>query len=247
MKRIWLSFCIATLIPVVTQAAVEKRWWGNWLVGVSAGLGDRSGIMQTRISYANLPQLGEIEKLRNISDVDWIMGALVGYQAVYQKWLIGGELNLDQTPHGKNHNFAFSGPGNTIGWQGEARYRNKGVAGLTGRMGYAIRPYFMPYLRLGVAFSRPTWNIDFSNAPFPMGTTLNTRHWVHSFLWGFGAEIPLPQLCQTTLRMEYHYYSKGQTLKINETNLDGNIYPIFESGLQPKTKVGKLSLVWNFF
>jgi len=225
----------------------EQAWPGNWVVGLSTGYGNRYGDSLTTLTNVNALQFPAAAYTRNISDRGWVWGGLAGYQWIWHKYLVGGELNLERHDIDKRHALAFSGPGNTIGWSGNVRYENKTLLGLSGRAGYAIRSYFMLYARLGFTLARDNLNVSFfSVTGNPNSIALQETHWIHRFLTGIGAEIPLVPRCHTTLRLEYNYYSKGRTLEAQGTITNG-VFPAFVSSLQPAMKVGKIALVWNLF
>ena len=163
---------------------------------------------------------------------------------------MGGELNFDLQSIDKNHAFAFSDPDNLIGWAGNARYQRKNMIGISGRMGYAISQYFMPYARLGVGFSDDKLTTSFSGNPsvYPNEIVMTATDigYIASYL-ALAEKVPIPYTCGATARLEYNFYSRGRTMKGYGELIDGIISPTFESGLQPEMRMARLSLVWNFF
>lgn len=236
----------------LSAQAWEQDWTGNWLVGASAGYGSRTGSNQTQLSYngtgfpATYPQSLII---RDYSASGSISGLFMGYQAVKENWLVGGEVNVDYHNMNEDLPFAFTDAGGTIGWTGTTQYKRDLVLGLTGRMGYAITPFFLPYVRIGVEFGHDKLTTQYASTSttFPFNTEMSTTTYVHRALSGFGVEMPLPMTCGGSFRLEYNWHSKSKTVKAHAAIVDGVVSPAFESGLQPQTHSGRVAFVWNFF
>lgn len=243
---------LGILFISLQAAAWDRAWSGNWLVGASAGYGSRTGSNQTQLSYngtafpVTYPQSLII---RDYSAPGMIWGLLMGYQAVKEAWLVGGELNVDYHDMNDDLPFAFTDAGNTIAWSGVTNYKRDVMAGLTARVGYAITPFFLPYVRVGIELGRDTLTTQYaSNSPiYSLATEVTTATYVHRALSGFGIEIPLPMTCGATFRLEYNWHSKSKTLKAHGALIDGVVSPAFESSLQPQTHSGRAVFVWNFF
>jgi hypothetical protein len=231
--------------------AWEAGWAGHWLLGASAGYGNRSGSAQTAFGYNGTLFPATFPQSLNIHDYGasgLIWGIFTGYQAVKQSWLIGAEVNIDRHEMNEDLNFAFTDTNRIIGWTGSTNYKRDLVLGLTGRAGYAITPFFLTYVRLGVEFGHDKLTTDYVGNPsaYPYGIGVSTTTYVHRALSGFGFEIPLPMTCDGSFRMEYNWHSKSKTLKANGYVIDGLVSPAFESSLQPQTHSGRVALVWNF-
>jgi len=230
----------------------EQAWSGNWLVGASAGYGSRTGSNQTQLSYngtgfpATYPQSLII---RDYSAPGNLFGFFTGYQAVKDYWLAGVELNFDRHDMNDDLSFAFTDTNGAIGFRGTTNYKRDWVLGLTARVGYAITPFFLPYVRFGVEFGHDKLTTQYSGNPasYPYSIEMSTRTYVHRALSGFGIELPLPMTCGASFRLEYNWHSKSKTVKAHGNILDGLVSPAFESSLQPQTHSGRAALVWNFF
>lgn len=251
MKRNKLAILGIFFISLTAQA-FESDWLGNWLVGASAGYGSRTGSNQTQLSYNGSLFPSTYPQSLIISDYSApgiIFGLFMGYQAVKGNWLVGGELNVDHHDMNDDLPFAFTDAGNAIGWSAVTNYKRDLVAALTARVGYALAPYFMPYVRLGVELGRDKLSTRYEANPsvYPNSIEVSTATYVHRALSGFGFEIPLPMTCGATFRMEYNWHSKSKTVKASGFLPDGLVTPAFESALQPQTHSGRVALVWNFF
>ncbi|MFI4937079.1 MAG: outer membrane protein [Candidatus Berkiellales bacterium] len=254
MKKTAIAFYFAGLLLVsfTLKASIKPGWTGNWYVGGSLGYADLNGDLNTTMNYTGNAIPGQFLQTLNVinyTDTGFVVGALVGYQEIWHQWLVGGELNFDLQSIDRNHTFAFSDIDNLIGWTGNARYQRKNMIGLSGRVGYAVSPYFMPFARLGVGFSDDKLITSFAGNPgvYPNEVVMTEQHWIHCFLLGAGAEIPIPHTCGATVRLEYNFYSRARTVQGFGLLLDGVISPTFQSGIQPEMQMIRMSLVWNFF
>ncbi len=239
-------------ISFAAQGWEEKDWLGNWLVGASAGYGSRTGSNQTQLSYngANFPiGLPQSLIIRDYSAPGKLYGLFTGYQAVKDYWLVGGELNIDRHDMDEGLSFAFADTNGVIGWRGITNYKRDYVFGLTARMGYAITPFFLPYVRLGIELGHDKLTTLYTGNPavYPHSIEMSTTTYVHRCLSGFGFEVPLPMTCGGSFRMEYNWHSKSKTVKAHGNLPDGLVNPAFETSLQPQTHSGRVALVWNFF
>lgn len=239
-------------ISLSAHAAWDRAWTGNWLVGASAGYGSQTGSNQTQLSYngSSIPlTFPQSRIIRDYSAPGSIWGLFTGYQAVKDYWLVGGEVNLDRHDMNDDLAFAFTDTNGAIGWRGTTRYKRDLVLGFTARVGYAITPFFLPYVRAGVEFGHDKISTRYTGNPsvYPYSIEMSTRTYVHRALSGFGFEVPLPMTCGGSFRMEYNWHSKSKTVKAHGNLPDGLINPAFETSLQPQTHSGRAALVWNFF
>jgi opacity protein-like surface antigen len=257
MKKTLMIFCtmIAVMLSVSAHAyaRLPQSVWQNcgldsWLFGLSAGYADREGDIDVRANYAAPPNFPQTTVIRDLSDTGFIYSAFAGYQVVYDYYLLGIELDVERQKIEDDHRFAFSDPRSTLGWNANVRYRRNTMIGLTGRYGYALADFIMPYVRLGAEVSRDKLITFIGGEPsvYPRSVILQEKAWVYRFLLGVGIEMPIPCM-PFNLRLEYDYHSKGKTIETNGMLLDGIINPEFQSDLQPKTQSGRLAIVWNFF
>lgn len=232
-------------------ASIQPGWLGNWYVGASVGYSKLYGEMNTSLTYngALAPVSTPSTRVQSFSDGGALLSLLAGYQEIKHQWLVGGEINFDLQHFEQDHHYVFSDFSNLISWDANGRFVRKKILGLSGRTGYAVTPFFMPYLKLGIEFSNDKYQASFSGNPsvFPVEMSINEVHWTHRFLIGAGVEVPIPETCGATLRLEYDMHSKGRTIEGNSTVLDGRYSPTIISGVQPKVHSARLSIIWNFF
>lgn len=226
--------------PVLAYANLADGWYDNWLLGVSMGYADRNSVIQSSILDSN--NLSGYS--RESSDNGWLAAAFAGYQSIHNEWLLGVEFNLEWQNIANNiHQYAFSGR------QVTAEYRRKGMLDLSGRLGYALTTNFMPYVRLGAEISRDALSSRFNGRSTPM-VHLYNKGWIHRFLVGFGAEMPIPDIygmSGMTVRLEYDFHSKGKTIQDYGATGEADSMITYSTGMQPRTYSGRLSFVWNYF
>ncbi len=230
-------------------ASFINGWNTNLLLGFGFGYVDLEASAQTTMTYnALVPPGFQNLIVRDYSDHKIFPSLIGGYQGMSDKWLLGAEINLDWQNLHRQLDFAFSDSQNITGWNGEIDYDRKFVIGLTGRAGYSIVSFLMPYVRFGVEMSDDEINGTYSNTnnTVVFNQDAHTETWVYRFLLGIGAEIPLPTCLPLSFRMEYNYHSKGKTVSGTTAGLGGP-FPIMEASLQPRAHSGRASLIWNFF
>jgi opacity protein-like surface antigen len=256
MKRLKMLIGLLLWLFSFTAVAYQNHWIDNWLVGISGGYADRNGALTVMSTNNVLFTINEntfpshsTTYSRNLSDNGFIWGILVGYQAICHQWLVGIELNADRQSISQEHEFAFIDADHFLAWNGSARYQRKMMAGLTGRIGYAVRTNFMPYLRGGVELGDDRLKTFYYSPLVQEGLPAfnEQNQWVYRFLLGAGVEFPIFPACGFTLRVEYDYHSKGKTLQTSATVFDGGFGYLFASQSQPQTQSARMTLVWNFF
>ena len=263
MKKI-ARFVLGILFIFPLLCSARVGWEGNWLLGASLGFADREASRETTLTYVsnfgflNFP-VSDI--VRDHADKGIIQGIFGGYQAICNRWLMGIEMGIEWHHFDKNQAFAFSDAGGLFGWLGNARYRRNGMIDLSGRIGFAVTPVFMPYVRLGAEFGQDRFEAQYALAPAfatPILVESTQKHWTHRFLAGVGVEIPIPRTCGATLRLEYDFHSKARTIELQGDTIvelssrrralaRGVPTAEFITGMQPYTQSGRISLVWNFF
>ena len=257
MKKLKLALCLsAALLATSAQA----QWQGNWLLGVSGGWAWADNEDDITVSIAT-PALGVASTFTVSNDHDrsrGIWGFLAGYQATCNGWLLGAEVNVDWRTNDDDQDFTFFSPllGTTV--VGNFSRDRDAVVGLTGRLGYEVSPWFMPYVRAGVDYGRR--NHDFtlmtttlaSNVTVGFGDSDNNR-W--GFIGGVGAEFPLAMIVSgLSLRAEWDFHTRGHNDDDNNNlvavvNVPSVVTPsvIGISGIgESHEQTARISLVFNF-
>lgn len=230
----WVSLTACMLLPATASANWQPGWLDNWLLGLSGGYATRKSDIDSRITTFPLV----VTNVRDSSDNGWLAAGFGGYQAMLDKWLLGGEFNLEWQEIEDSHNYAFAGR------NVNAEYRRKGSIALTGRIGYALTPNLLPYIRVGAEVSRDSLTSTFVGPP--TSASIFNKAWIHRFIVGVGAEMPIPCTCGISLRLEYDYHSKGQTIEDYGSTGSGITTIEYYTAMQPRTYSGRLSVVWNF-
>ncbi len=143
----------ALLVSAALLATSAQAWEYNWLLGVSAGGAWHDSDDNVNVTvFDSVCGATNVFALNNNNDDDnFIWGFLAGFQGRCNGWLIGGEINVDWRGNGDDdRNFSFDSPvlGDVV--VGSFSHDRDVVVGLTARLGYAVAPFFMPYIRLGV-------------------------------------------------------------------------------------------------
>lgn len=229
------GFVLGIVCSVFSLNVYAEVWLGNALLGISGGYMTRKSLVVSSVSTAN----NFLGYSRDASDNGWLGAGFAGYQAIHQQWLLGAELNIEWEAIEHTHRYFFATESVT------AAYRRKGVFDLSGRVGYAFTPNWMPYVRVGGEISRDDLRSNFVDSV----TSINlfNKAWIHRFIVGLGAEMPIPDVPGLTVRLEYDYHSKGKT--IEDYAATGTTVPIlsYYTAMQPRSYSGRISVVWNFF
>ncbi|MBS0290415.1 MAG: hypothetical protein JSS07_10345 [Proteobacteria bacterium] len=222
------------------------EWETNFLIAVFAGYGDREGNMNLSKQYGGFPLTPKMTIVRDVTDTGTVYGFVGGYQGKCQRWLLGGEINVESHHFGTTHPFAFSDPAGLLGWNGDISYQRDWMVGFTFRVGYYLVDYFLPYVRIGGETGRDKLITHLTSNLTTIPTlTLSEKEWVWRFLSGVGIEFPI-YCTALTVRMEYQYHSKGKTIETNRLFTDGIVNPIANSDMQPHTQTGIIAIVRNF-
>lgn len=229
-------FLTTSMICPISYANWSTSWHDNWLVGVSAGYAQRKSTVQASVQ----PFVGFTGYGKDVNDEGWLAAIFGGYQAVYEEWLLGGEFNLEWENIENSHHYNFAAR------DVSTTYRRKGLLDFSGRLGFAFAENWMPYLRVGVELSRDALSSYFVGNATPNITIFN-KAWIHRFILGLGAEMPIPGMCGLTVRLEYDYHSKGKTIEDYGATGERLTLIQYYTAMQPRTYSGRASLVWNFF
>lgn len=240
------NLVIMSSILLASASTAHAQWQYNFLVGASAGYADRSGDFHfTTVTPA--PALERTAIVQDHSDSGFIWGLLGGFQAHCNGWLFGAEANVDfhDFDDTRQHQFSRVVGGVPGAVSTVARYDRGTVVGLTGRAGYQMAPYLMPYIRLGMETSNDEYSVNgaFGPANTPVFTLASDRR-TYRFLGGVGLEVPIPSLQGLSVRAEYNYHGKGKVIDAGGAASDGLTF--VASDMKPRTHSGKASLVWNF-
>jgi hypothetical protein len=245
MKNWRMALGSLGLLLITNTACAD--WKGNWLLGVSSDYADRRGELDVSLFYTGRPVVSVTNTNQRYSDQGLNWGLLAGYQIKCQGWTWGGEVHIDWHDIGTEQAFVFPDLNGVASWSVITRYKSDPIVALSGRMAYEMAPYFIAFLRLGVATTKDKLNVNIGGDPLvlPFNTQLQDSRWVYRYLVGVGTETPL--FCTPlTLRMEYNYYSRGRSLSASAFNSAPTLLPFFTVDMHPRTNALKLSLVWNF-
>lgn len=255
MKKVKLALLVATGL-LATSAQSYQGWQGNWLLGVSAGGAwhnndDDATVTISRGGVAPVAVAFNVDNNNDGSNFIW--GLLAGYQARCNGWLLGAEVNVDwRGNNNDDNNFTFvtAAPlavGTVVG--SVSRDRDF-VVGLTGRLGYEVSPYFMPYIRLGVDHSNADFDAAFATvapaAPLAVSFNNNDNNNNWGFVGGIGAEFPVPVIAGLSLRAEWNYHTRGNNDNDIVALASDNITLFSISGGDRHEQTARASLVFNF-
>ncbi|MBS0287188.1 MAG: porin family protein [Proteobacteria bacterium] len=249
MKKISLALCLASALFANSASA---QWQGNWLLGVSGSYNwYDNGDFEGNISHPT----GRVTNFGWLTDDDneddrWAWGVFGGYQARCNGWLFGAELAIDWIDNDDqdNNNFVFTDANApNRGWVGNAGFSRDYAIALTGRFGYEVFPFFMPYVRAGVETSRDKISFGLLTAdnaqPFLIASG-DGRRQSYCFIGGFGAEVPLPLADGLAFRAEWNYHSDGRT--VDASGLANDNATLVTVSNQQSVNTVKASLVFNF-
>ncbi len=269
MKKLGTAICLSSAL--LASTAVQADWQGNWLVGVSGGYGVREGKEYITIINATAPFEGaETAFDQRFKDNGWLGSIFGGYQWKCNRWLLGTELNVDWRGYEDGQDFVFAeadsslnaafgvGP---VAWIASTKYKRDWAVGLTGRMGYELAPYLMPYIRLGAEWSRDKLNFNAFRQPnvvlvgplppapvaFP-GISVSESSHKNSYraVIGVGVEAPIPTVAGInglTVRAEYDFHYRGKT--VGATVAASDNLTLVNTSMNPHEQSAILSLVWN--
>jgi opacity protein-like surface antigen len=241
-----IALGIGCWLCIVTTAYAD--WHSNWLVGASTGYAQRRGPLDINVLYLSpliVPSLSTfVEDEITNPGVTW--GLFAGYQVRCNSWLMGAELNVDVENFHHHRQFVFADIFNAFSWDVDGHYKRGATIGLTGRIGYAMAPYFIAYMRAGAETSKDKLHVRVKGAPnvFPFIIPMDETRWVYRYLVGAGAETPI--FCTPiSLRLEYNFHSRGRALA-SSGFVPSFPDPMFNTLMHPTENSLKLALVWNF-
>ncbi len=241
MNKIVTALCLSS--AVFACAPSQAAWQGSWVVGASGGLvHDRGELTVTDVSDGR-----QTVVVPRFQDEGWFLGLFGGYQWLCNRWLLGLELNLDWYDNDSDdNNFAYTSSDNTA-WNVHSEYDREWVVGLSGRMGYEIATYLLPYVRVGLEYSDDDLHyaqtINNSNPVFRNAADASQDS-VRLF-GGMGLEVPVPKFNCLTLRFEYDYHTKGKRVEAVNNITDAQGSDIVSASRKPYTQTVFASVVWN--
>ncbi len=223
----------------------------NFLVGGSLGYAIQQEKFTTRYTGispiitaapGNYRDHGE-----RITEQGVMFSVLGGWQWRCNRFLLGAEANVDFNSYEKDRQFAFLDVYTfNQGIVGTVLYDRGDIFSVTGRAGYFVTPFFMPYIRLGAQMSRDEVSyqalVNVPGAPGVAAPDFSSRKKdVYGLIGGIGAEFPT-YIGSSTIRFEYNY------TKTESVIIEDNAFPIIGNHKfkYPETHIGKIAWIWNF-
>lgn len=242
MSKLKTALSLSTLL--IMSSVAHAGWEGNFLFGVSGGYGERSGNLNVDVIELATGETVSGSVDLNRSGGFW--GLLTGYQARCNGWLVGGELAVDWPNRHQTNSFYFvDADGDEFLANGS--YKQDALVALTGRLGYEVNCFFLPYARFGIEGSRDKFNVNGINTNGAVGTIgFNADGSRTNYRWiaGIGAEMPVPVLSGLSFRLEYNYHSKGRGISGSTVTTDNE--DVIYASTKQHANTGKASLVYNF-
>lgn len=265
MKKLTIPLSLL-LFSAVTPTFASHIWDplqpffpDTFIVGASVAYAERLGDLDTTMIYTHpdsffVPTSFIRDKFVNTGEQ---VGVLVGYQMDHHCCAFGLEFSIDWDRVAEHYLYAFA---DTLGQEGippgiafdaDSYYERGMTMALTGRWGYRVNKYFMPYLRFGLETSRDYLAIAFRGNPgiYNFSTIIEGSHRQYRYLVGAGGEMSLCFFPMLAMRIEYNFHSKGERVYATGAIYDNDPIlgrnPIFEAVAMPKMHAVKFSLVWN--
>lgn len=227
--------------PICAQA----DWNGNWLLGVSGGYNWYDNDFDVTLSVpAGNFQFNSAR--RDFDSRGSVWGILGGYQAFCNEWLLGAELNVDWEGHTHTHSHLFATQNTALSLNASTSYKRDATVGLTGRLGYQLACWLLPYLRAGIETSKDHYSVTLAEAGDPtIGFNGNTTERSYRFVGGAGLEVPVPACDGLSFRAEYNYHSSNKSLDLSGSWF-GPVVATSTSSSDNHTNSAKISVVYNF-
>ncbi len=255
VRHLFALLTLGFLSPV--HAYWPMPWEGNFLVGVSGGYAERLDNVDITLVYTSpLVAIPSSFWVEDYTDTGYLGGFFLGYQAYLPyRAVLGLEFSVDWDYLDRKHFFGISDANATsglsgLGYAGMATYKRATTFGLSARLGYEISRCFFPYVRAGVIKAKDTLTVAYAGDPAIYNFSIITQgdHPHIGYLLGIGFEVPvlifpIPGL---GVRAEYNYESRGRVTEALGTINDGiGFNPSFMNKMNPRTQVGKISVVLN--
>ncbi len=240
MKKLAATlFMSSALLAGIAEAA----WETNFLAGVSTGYINQDGSLGLGFNQNALGLLesGSVQ----LSQDNFYWGLVAGWQARCNRMLYGAEINVDWQ-NKSTTNLYTNIPATPLTPSGSVytSYRNDIAVGITGRVGYVMTSFLMPYVRFGTEAAREKLEstITFVIGPSPFAS-LEGRKTSWRYLTGIGVELPFPLIEGSVFRMEYDYRSRV-AVEASGIAADGTTIVFASSGQVAHS--GVASLIYNF-
>lgn len=251
-----IGICSFALMASTANADLEY----SFLVGGSAGFASQSGDLDvhTQLFAAGPRRIIDTGYRKfNLNDSGFTGGVFAGVQALCNRFLMGLELSVDwdSLDETRPYSFVTLFPNQQISVYhnvANAKYERGTVLGLSGRVGYKVKDWLLPYVRLGVVTSDD--EVTFVTGLPTLATSASAFAQDSDNVWrwlvGFGAEVPVFYRLLTG-RVEYNYHSKGRAVKAHSQSNDVPLLassPTYEYfvGTKQDHHIIKFSLVLNF-
>jgi len=248
VKAVQLASLFLLSLAVNTGAQAEQR--SNFLVGAEAGVESRHthyNFDYVLTANAVAGTVGQLQRNQTrVTDTGSFLGLLAGWQIQCGRTLLGveGNVNFRSFEETKQTLFADNVVPNgvtlTTPYLATAKYERGTAYQLTGRAGWWLTPFFMPYVRLGLQYSRDQITFSAPVRQVAGNPSFSEKESVWSGVGGIGVEIPA--FGPTSVRVEFDYVYSPSTSWEDVTGLMQGTHRVDH----PKSYVGKASWVWNF-
>jgi opacity protein-like surface antigen len=242
-----LALSLISVLSMKAGVALAKSNY-NFLLGVQAGAESRKGEFATSYTTAApAPVLTTSQGAReSVTDSGAVLGVLGGLQWQCERLVLGLEASADFQSFEMNRPLLF-GPevgGPAAIYSGTVVYDRGPTLSFSGRAGWFVTPFFMPYVRVGGQYSEDELsyqlNVFAAGQPPAIPDYSSTKHDVWGWNLGLGVEFPL--FGPSTLRVEANY------IKTDDTQINDSVGPVFGTHQyqSPRSYAGKIAWVWNF-
>ncbi len=198
-----------------------------------------------------------------ITEQGVLFGLIAGWQWRYNRWLLGAEANVDFQGFEKARQYSYTEQATNVAGivapvnvaiTGTMLYDRGDIYAVTGRAGYFVTPFFMPYVRLGAQLSRDEVQYQvFTNGAVTVGGAIvgpatnifadysSRKKDVYGVVAGVGAEFPT-YIGASTIRFEYNF------VKTESVIIDDHTFPVIGNHKfrYPESHIGKMAWIWNF-
>lgn len=261
VKAVQLASVLLSLSLCAGAQAAGKR--SNFLVGGEFGVESRhthhkyNYVVDPARAVAGTIGVEQLNQSR-VTDVGSFLGLVGGWQVQCGRTLLGLEGNIDFHSFEESKQVAFSD--NAIqnlpaslnpAYAATVKFERGTTYQITGRAGWWLMPSFMPFVRLGLQYSRDQIHFSAPARQVAGQRSFTAKEDVWSGVGGIGVEIPV--FGPTSMRVEFNYiYSPSTTWTddVNVSGLNGGVGSVMLGGSHrvdhPKSYVGKVAWVWNF-
>lgn len=211
---------------------------GHFISGVELGYIVKAGnLTANRFQLMGDPLAGE--HIEYITNHGTVYGAFLGYQLSCRNYLLGLETYFDLGRYSQVSNFAVPLLG--INTNANLSYYRDLSYGVSARIGYKVKPCFVPYIRIGTQGGEDHFLINYTGLPsLSAWDRFRAKRVNWDWLTAAGLEFPLFSK-RVTLRLEYDYLFAHQEHY-------GDCAPPVEAHYcyRPHAHIVKMQWVWNF-